>query len=421
MVSQLQNIGNILAYLCEHGPSTQYALRKTKKVGSERKLPDHMERLKNAGYVKVDSRGKWSVSESGVVLYLLICAQIGKSRLGINVNFSNLASTNFLPSIFARWAKFREQKVDDIAERMLSLLVLYVVGRVTDSAHIESVWNSLGRLSCDSERVSLIERGFFGLDNWMYELEMTGKDRRRWFNALSKDRDLGKPFVDYLKSEQYMAPADPRKISTQELKQISREILIETLTSDPQLEKDRKEFDEFQRKISEKQERKLRKYSSGDYTWFKKTIKVTGQEEGTCIFFDNPSLKIKGAGSFRAPEGLIEFRKDIDCSTTKFQRRRERWVTTVPVTCSDEIFVTGLALQGIELTRDLKVSWKGNLNATTPNLRITENSDATVYKNFSKDYGILNVKATRHSACGNNGQFIENKDSAGTPEAFASR
>ncbi|MGO9643883.1 MAG: hypothetical protein ACLPY5_03940 [Candidatus Bathyarchaeia archaeon] len=417
MASQLENVGNILAYLCEHGPSSGYTLRSDAgKVGSPGKFYYTMRRLASSGYIKIASEGNsYSISQSGLIIFLAICAQLGKDRIHTNVNFLNLAKreSTLLPSIFKLWEKFCLQQVGDIAEKILIRAAHNAVGSLRDTPHAKAFLNLLDHLSGRKDFASAIELKFFELDSLLYALyaHLTPDERGRWIEALSKDRHLGKPFVDRLKLKNKVdkSPTDVR------------EIYIWKLTGDPRLEKAINEFEKLQRDTRKKQERKLAKFARGAYTWLSHRITVSGQRVGTRISFDNTSVKIQGAGKFDVPEASIVF-DNVSYATTKYQKYHRRWVTTVPVTCSEEIFVSGLTLQGIKWANDTKVSWSGQYRVNTSEAVITSwEWDAPVYKNLSTDYALLNVKATRHGACSNNGQPINNEEPAGSPQAFAFR
>lgn len=91
------------------------------------------------------------------------------------------------------------------------------------------------------------------------------------------------------------------------------------------------------------------------------------------------------------------------------------WVTTVPTSGSDEIFLSGLAYPVTAyLPGGIKgVTWSGDLRSDAPGVSISWKWSAAVYTQFSADYNALNVKPTHTNACS-----ITNSDHAGTPEAF---
>jgi hypothetical protein len=91
-------------------------------------------------------------------------------------------------------------------------------------------------------------------------------------------------------------------------------------------------------------------------------------------------------------------------------------VTTVPISGSDEIFLTGLAFKvpagglpgGIN-----PVTWQGTFDSNKHGVSISWKWGAAVYTNFSTNNNALMVKPTHSNSCG-----ISNSDHAGTPEAF---
>jgi hypothetical protein len=90
-------------------------------------------------------------------------------------------------------------------------------------------------------------------------------------------------------------------------------------------------------------------------------------------------------------------------------------VTTLPVSGSDKIFLSGLALPVYEdIPGGAKVAWAGNFSLPA-GVSVSWKWGAAAYSQFSADYNLLNVKPAHTNACS-----INNSDHAGTPEAYKS-
>src|SRR5262249_28756815 len=93
------------------------------------------------------------------------------------------------------------------------------------------------------------------------------------------------------------------------------------------------------------------------------------------------------------------------------------WLTTVPTSGDDEIFLTGLAfpIPSVGISGGIKnVSWNGTFSTDTAGLSISWKWGAAVYTSFTTNYSALGVKAVHNIACG-----ISNGHHAGTPENYA--
>jgi hypothetical protein len=105
------------------------------------------------------------------------------------------------------------------------------------------------------------------------------------------------------------------------------------------------------------------------------------------------------------------------CASTTFDTASNTWITTVPLTGSDEIFLTGLALPvpaSFALANGRvqgPVSWQGTFASDTAGISVGWKWGAAVYKVFSTDYNLLNVKPAHNNTC-----LYQNSDHAGTPE-----
>ena len=154
--------------------------------------------------------------------------------------------------------------------------------------------------------------------------------------------------------------------------------------------------------------------ASGDSIWFNSNVSVSGiPSTGATIFFTNSTIDLGGT-TLPVPDGQIVFSPTATCASTVFDTGSNSWITTVPISGSDEIFLSGLSYPlTAPLAGGTKVTWDGSFTSTTPGITVNWKWGAAVYKTFSTDLNQLNVKPTHANACS-----INNSDHAGTPEAF---
>ena len=126
------------------------------------------------------------------------------------------------------------------------------------------------------------------------------------------------------------------------------------------------------------------------------------------------------------PNATIMFSASATCASTTYSGGR--WMTTVPLSGSDEIFISGLLIKESDITLsptvDLKqsnVTWTGTFSTNTAGLKISWKWGAAVYQNNSTvaaaaaNPNLIGVKPTHTNACG----FLSGpakSDHAGTPE-----
>jgi hypothetical protein len=155
---------------------------------------------------------------------------------------------------------------------------------------------------------------------------------------------------------------------------------------------------------------------AGDTIWFNAHIQASGiPKTGATINFSCSTIT-SSAFSAPVPNGVIIFSPNATCATTTFSNNTWR---TVPVSGSDEIFLTGLALP---LTSGLpgggiSPTWSGIFSSSVPGVSVQWQWGAAVYTCWPAApgvYSMLNVKPTHSNACN-----INNGDHAGTPESKA--
>jgi len=162
-----------------------------------------------------------------------------------------------------------------------------------------------------------------------------------------------------------------------------------------------------------------------NYIWFNANFNASGIQNGTTISFTNSKITIVASNNVTymvtVPDATITFSSSATCATTTFSGQ---WMTTVPVSGSDEIFLSGLLKQESMISGnvDLKastVTWTGSFGTNTSGVTLKWKWGAAVYQSNSQvaaaagNPNQLGVKPTHTNACN-----INNSDHAGTPEAI---
>jgi hypothetical protein len=90
-----------------------------------------------------------------------------------------------------------------------------------------------------------------------------------------------------------------------------------------------------------------------------------------------------------------------------------QWVTTVPISGSDEILLTALGIQAPANLQAATVGFTGSFSATTNGISLNWKWGAAIYTTAMTQahYNNLGVKPTHTGAC-----LYNNSDHAGTPE-----
>jgi hypothetical protein len=161
--------------------------------------------------------------------------------------------------------------------------------------------------------------------------------------------------------------------------------------------------------------------NGGSYIWFNSNFTATGiPSKGTTVTFTNSTISFTANGvkyNLAVPDSTITFSATASCATVSFDVVNKEWDITVPVSGSDEIFLSGLAFPvpaaglpgGIQ-----NVTWSGTFGTSTSGISFQWKWGAAVYSSFSSDYNSLDVKPTHQNACA-----YSNGDHAGTPENAA--
>jgi hypothetical protein len=159
---------------------------------------------------------------------------------------------------------------------------------------------------------------------------------------------------------------------------------------------------------------------AGSYIWFNANFKANHvPSTGVTIDFTNGNISFTAGGtpySLPVPNAKITFSPSASCTSTTFDSITNTWMTTVPVSGDDEIFLTGLAWPvptgGLpDGANPVNFSGTYSAESSAPGLSIEMKWGAVAYSNFTTDYNALQIKAGHQTAYG-----LSNGDHAGTPE-----
>ena len=155
---------------------------------------------------------------------------------------------------------------------------------------------------------------------------------------------------------------------------------------------------------------------AGAAVWFSANMKVSGVGaddvtiSATLGSIDSPAFHVD------VPDALIVISHSATVATTTYDVVLNRWVTTVPATGEDEIFLQGAVMQlpgglpgGVK-----PVTWSVELCTDTPGITIQWKWGAAAYSSLEGDLDALGVKPVHDG----NLSGYHNSDHAGTPENF---
>ena len=83
--------------------------------------------------------------------------------------------------------------------------------------------------------------------------------------------------------------------------------------------------------------------AAGKTIWFNSNFQAAGVTAPTTIYFYNSKITINGV-TYTAPDGRIVFTSSVTKSVTTFDSTTNSWVTTVPLSGSDEVLLSGFTL-----------------------------------------------------------------------------
>jgi hypothetical protein len=150
---------------------------------------------------------------------------------------------------------------------------------------------------------------------------------------------------------------------------------------------------------------------AGSFIWFSANFTAHGvPSSGVTLDFTSGNISFAAGGTsynLAVPNAKITFSTSASCTSTTFDSVTNTWITTVPVSGDDEIFLTGLAWPvptgGLPGGAN-PVNFSGTYSAETsaPGLSIQMKWGAAAYSSFTTDYNALQVKAGHQTACGLN-------------------
>ena len=162
--------------------------------------------------------------------------------------------------------------------------------------------------------------------------------------------------------------------------------------------------------------------NGGSYIWFNANFKADGiPSTGAKVYFRNSTIQFAADQTYilTVPNAQITFDPTVTCASTSYDPVTNTFFTSVPVSGSDEIFLTGRAFAVPASFANVggKVSgsviWQGTLGSDNEGLSVSWKWGAAVYSTFSNDYNALQILPAHGNSCVSGGG-----DHAGTPEAF---
>jgi hypothetical protein len=161
---------------------------------------------------------------------------------------------------------------------------------------------------------------------------------------------------------------------------------------------------------------------AASYIWFNANFSVSGiPSSGATISFTSSTISFTADHAYimPVPNAQITFDPNAICASTTFDTASNTWITIVPLTGGDEIFLSGVAFPvpaGFDTVGGRvggHIVWQGSFASATPGLSASWKWGAAVYKVFTMDYNALGVKPTHTRSC-----LYANADHAGTPEGI---
>jgi hypothetical protein len=154
----------------------------------------------------------------------------------------------------------------------------------------------------------------------------------------------------------------------------------------------------------------------GAFIWFSSNFSVKGVgSQSVNIFFKNQTIQFAAdkAYSLTVPNAAVTFDPSASCASTTFDTSSQTWRTVVPLSGSDEIFISGLAFPvpiGFSKVNG-NVNWQGSMSSDTPGVGVQWKWGGAVYSTFPTDYNVVAPKAAHSNTCA-----LNNSDHSGTPE-----
>jgi cysteine-rich repeat protein len=161
--------------------------------------------------------------------------------------------------------------------------------------------------------------------------------------------------------------------------------------------------------------------AAGSTLWFTSVMKVSGVgSRPVHLYFNQAHIQFSANDSnydLPVPDANITIDPAATLATTDFNPATQTWETVLPVSGAGYRFLGGLAWQvPTNLPGGIKpVVWSASFESDAP-ITVSWRWSAAVYSTFSTDYRALLVKPVDD----NTHSVYQNKDHAGTPEAFKS-
>jgi hypothetical protein len=162
--------------------------------------------------------------------------------------------------------------------------------------------------------------------------------------------------------------------------------------------------------------------NGGNFIWFNANLTAKGiPATGAKVFFRNSTIQFVADQGYNlaVPNAQITFDPSATCVTTSYDPVTNTFFTTVPVSGSDEIFLTGRAfavpasIANVGGRVNGSVIWQGTLGSDNEGISVSWKWGAAVYTTFSSDYNALQIVPAHGNSCSPSGG-----NHAGTPHAF---
>ena len=174
---------------------------------------------------------------------------------------------------------------------------------------------------------------------------------------------------------------------------------------------------------------------SGDVIWFASVIQLTGgtpnasdtDAQGLHIHFVHQTLNFSESGGVTftkyLPDGIVAFSKTATSASTVFDSANDTWYTTVPITYTGDVFISGYAyyVGSGGVPGSTHVTWSGQFLSSECAFTFNWKFAAAVYTQFAgtqlaPNYSGVGVKPVDDNKL----STYQNSDHAGTPENFKS-
>lgn len=152
---------------------------------------------------------------------------------------------------------------------------------------------------------------------------------------------------------------------------------------------------------------------AGSVLWFNSNAHIDHPTDGTVLSIRNSKVNVNGT-NYAVPDADITFTSSVNCETTTYSASFNRWITKIPVSGDDEVFLTGVAIPvTAALANHASVSWTMNFYSSQPMQPVEWKWGAAAFPSFPADYNAANIKPGHQHSCNYPGG-----DHAGSPESL---